>query len=502
MGIPILGANTADDTYSISNSVRYNDGDSPQLSRTMSSGNQQIFTLSTWLKRNNISTGNQRIFSSDDEASADFRVRFNSADTLEFTDSYTGNSATYTEVYTKRQFRDSHAWYHIVVAVDTTQGTASNRVKIYVNGVQETELNNGAGGSVKYPAQNDNLGFGRNGKTLEVGASLYSSSPRQSVDMYLAETYAVDGAQLTPNYFGAFNDENVWIPVKPGEGAGGSITYGTNGFLLEYKQTGTSANSSGIGADTSGNDNHFTPTNLTATDITTDTPTNNFATMSMMYSDKQQGGAITFSEGGCQIVTSYVDANYQRYPQAYSSMAVSKGKWYFEMKPISGDVYNIGVFSPEDFASDSTTNPYGGYAATGVIYTEGGVVRQNDTQDTGHATYDDSDIVGCALDMDNNAVYFHKNNTYINSGNPTSGASKTGAFTLPTTGSNGTDITLYGFTCGDEGAADIGTMQINFGNPPYAPSSIETDGNGRGSFEYAPPSGYLALCTKNLGSNG
>ena len=183
-------------------------------------------------------------------------------------------------------------------------------------------------------------------------------------------------------------------------------------------------------------------------------------------------------------------------------MAVSKGKWYFEMKPISGDVYNIGVFSPEDFASDSTTNPYGGYAATGVIYTEGGVVRQNDSQTGSMGTYDDGNIVGCALDMDNNAVYFHKDNTYINSGNPTSGASKTGAFTLPTTGTNGTPITLYGFTCGDEGAADVGTMEINFGNPPYAPSSIESDANGYGSFEFAPPSGYYALCTKNLAEYG
>ena len=273
MVFPIVGGDGKPTGYDVTNSVRYDDGDSPQLSRSMSSGNQQVFTLATWLKRGNVGTGNQRIFSSDDEASADFRLRFNSSDTLEFTDSYTGNSSTYTEVYTVGKFRDVSAWYHIVVAVDTTQGTASNRVKIYINGVQETNLDNGSGGSTKYPAQNDNLGFGRNGKTLEVGASLYSSSPRQSFDGYLAETYVVDGAQLTPNYFGEFNDNNVWVPVKPGTGAGGSITYGTNGFLLEYKQTGTSANSSGIGADTSGNNNHHSVTAMTSDHITLESPT-------------------------------------------------------------------------------------------------------------------------------------------------------------------------------------------------------------------------------------
>ena len=492
MVFPIAGG-TQSTGYDVSNSLRFHDGDSPDLRLALGSspsGSNTNATFSFWIKRSEFDD-QQILYNHYVDANNYFRINLRAIDAgtapsgLEIVNIVGGSDAG--SRMTNFRFRDSHAWYHIVVSTDSDNSTEDDRVKLYINGTRYTDWASTATWATTFKHFADNA-------TVYIGTREGSS---QYFDGYLSEVNVIDGTEYDATAFGEFNDNGVWIPKQYTGG------YGNNGHFLEFKQTGTgTASASTIGADTSGNDKHFTSTNLSSFDVTVDTCTNNFATISNLYGDKQQGGAITFKEGNCQITTSYVDANYQRYPMAYSSMAVSKGKWYFEMKPISGNVYNIGVFSPEDFASDSTTNPYGGYAATGVIYTEGGVVRQNDTQDTGHATYDDSDIVGCALDMDNNAVYFHKNNTYINSGNPTSGASKTGAFTLPTTGSNGTDITLYGFTCGDEGAADIGTMQINFGNPPYAPSSIETDGNGRGSFEYAPPSGYLALCTKNLGSNG
>ena len=238
--VAILGANSVSDSgYEISNSLRFNDNDTPMLSRTMSSGNRQIHTLSTWVKRSNLSTGNQRIFSSVSGASDDFRFRFTSADILQFYDAHTGNSNTATLLVTTRVFRDPSAWYHLVAAVDTTQGTAANRVKIYVNGVQETSFS-----TAQYPSQNDNFGFGINNKTLEIGCFYNNGSIDQNVDGYLAEMYAVDGAQLTPDYFGKFDDNGVWIPVKEGTGDGGSITYGTNGFLLEFKETGTGTNAS------------------------------------------------------------------------------------------------------------------------------------------------------------------------------------------------------------------------------------------------------------------
>ena len=487
MVFPIAGG-TQSTGYDVDNSVRF-DGNAV-LARTPSSGgNRRTWTWSCWLKKCKNAT-RQEILSvygatnNDDHMS----LRFDSDDKFTFA-MYSSDIFTTTQL-----FRDTHAWFHMVLAVDTTQGTDSNRVKLYINGTQVTNF-----GANNLPSQNKDFALNH---TFEHEIGRLALTDNYEYNGYMAEVNLIDGSQYDPTYFGKFNENNVWVPVKPGTGAGGAVTYGTNGFFLEFQQTGTSQNSSGIGADTSGNDHHFAPTQLGSIDITSDTCTNNWCTMSNLYSDKQQGGAITFSQGLTEITTSYVDANYQRYPQAMSSIAVTKGKWYFEMKPSSGSDFNIGVFSPEDFASDSTTNPYGGYAATGVIYTEEGEVRQNDSTDSGHASYGTSDIVGCALDMDNNAVYFHKNNTYINSGNATSGASKTGAFTLPTTGENGLDITLYGFVMGEEGAGGTGTMLANFGQPPYTPSSIENDANGFGNFEYAPPSGYFALCTKNLAEFG
>ena len=500
MVFPVVGGDGKPTGYEISNSVRYNDDDSPQLSRSMSSGNQQIFTLSTWLKRANISNGNQRIFSSDDEASADFRLRFIAADTLEFTDSYTGNSSTYTEVYTKRKFRDVSAWYHIVLAVDTTQGTAANRVKIYINGVEETDLDNGSSGSTKYPSQNDNLGFGRNGKTLEVGASLYSSSPRQSVDMYLAETYAVDGAQLTPNYFGEFNDNNVWIPVKPGTGAGGSITYGTNGFLLEYKQTGTSANASGIGADTSGNDNHFTPTNLAAIDITTDTPTNNFATLNSVAVTNADS---VLSEGN----TVHTVTNGNAWIGAYTTLGAANGKWYAEIKILDIDNTSFGIIqSGGDTVANinSDNSGYIGKYADGWGWWGNGNSAQivNNNSNTNYGSEESlNDIYMIAVDIDNGKIWWGKNGTWFNA----PGTSDVGD---PANGNNPgvssiTFTDFVHFASGNEAAdSDDAATGWNFGNAAHSISSGNSDANGYGNFEYAVPSGFYALCTKNLAEYG
>ena len=214
--------------------------------------------------------------------------------------------------------------------------------------------------------------------------------------------------------------------------------------------------------------------------------------MNPLESSRQQGGAATFAEGNLQITTSYVDADYQRYPQVYSTQAVSSGKWYFEMKITTSDTDSfIGVHSPDNYASDGTTNPYGGYASTGAIYTSRGAVRINDGQTTGHGTTSQNDIVGCALDIDNNKVYFHKNGTYVQSGDP---AGNSGGQAIPSG-------YTYGFTVGNDTASDSGTMQVNFGNPVHTISSGNTDGK-YGNFEYAVPSGFYAVCTKRLAEFG
>ena len=149
MVFPVIGGDGKPTGYEVSNSLRFNDGDNPLLTRTHSDTNHRTFTFSCWVKRSALGTGNQRLFSTDDEASDDFRIRFTSADILHVSDNQSGTSY---EFDTNRKFRDPSAWYHIVVAWDTTQGTNTNRVKIYVNGVQETSFS-----TASYPTQNLSL---------------------------------------------------------------------------------------------------------------------------------------------------------------------------------------------------------------------------------------------------------------------------------------------------------------------------------------------------------
>ena len=483
MVFPIVGGDGKPTGYDIENSLRLNNGDSPKFEHTFSAGNRRKFTFSTWLKRSEL--GDKNIISADDAGGSGGNnnftaVYFASNDRLYIYD-YTGSENI--ALFTTQVFQDTSAWYHLVLAFDTEQGTAANRIKVYVNGAQVTEF---AGST--YPSQNYDTNFNHNGQVLTMFK--YPDQNNLYYDGYIAETYFVDGQQYDPTYFGKFDDNNEWIPVQPGTGAGGSITYGTNGFLLEYKQTGTSANSSGIGADTSGQDNHFTPTNLAAVDINTDTPTNNFATMSNLYSDAQQGGAATFAEGNLQITTTYNSTAGLRYPQVYSTFAAQTGKYYYEMKITTSDTDSfIGIFSPEQLGYIVSNNPYGGVASTGIIYTSRGELRLNDGSTSGHGTFSQNDILGCALDIDNNKVYFHKNGTYIQSGDP---AGNSGGQAIPAG-------FFYGFSVGNETASDSGTMQVNTGNPLFTISSGNADANGFGNFEYAVPSGFFAMCTKNIG---
>ena len=475
MVFPIAGGNESKG-YDVENSLRFNDDDSPLLTRAISTdpSDQKLTTISFWFKIGNITSAFRALYRFNDGSNTG-AIYLRSGNDLQFAWDLSSGSL---DVRPDGVFRDPSAWYHCHIKVDTTQGTAANRVIIHINGVERSYS------TATYPNQNTTLKHLSNGETYYIGGDGQSSD--KYFDGYIAEFNVIDGQAKDYTDFGEFDNNGVWIPKKY------TGTYGNNGFYLEFQQTGTSANSSGIGADTSGNDLHWTPSNLAATDITEDTCTNNFATMNPLESSRQQGGAATFAEGNLQITTSYVDADYQRYPQVYSTQAVSSGKWYFEMKITTSDTDSfIGVHSPDNYASDGTTNPYGGYASTGAIYTSRGAVRINDGQTTGHGTTSQNDIVGCALDIDNNKVYFHKNGTYVQSGDP---AGNSGGQAIPSG-------YTYGFTVGNDTASDSGTMQVNFGNPVHTISSGNTDGK-YGNFEYAVPSGFYAVCTKRLAEFG
>ena len=475
----ILGANTLSGGYDVANSLRMNAGDNSYLSRTKgTSTSTKIGTYSFWFKLSTDAGGVN--FLNGGTSTSDYAIAYiTSSETLKIFAKI--SNSTVLDLETDREFRDVAAWYHCVIAIDTTQGTSSNRVKIYINGTQETGFS-----SSTYPGQNDDLRFFTSSEAEVLGRN--QTEGESTVNGYLAEFVKIDGTQLTPTSFGEFDEDTptAWKPIDVS-----GLTFGTNGFYLEFKQSGTSANSSGLGADTSGNDNHFSVSNLTATAQSTDTCTNNFATINPLIGNVAN---LTLTEGNLNAVAS--DANYRSLP---STLGVQNGKWYAEFKAVS-------VFSSVDasvgiYRSDTTfvaTTGLGNFT-TGHTQSYGahGKVRTNNGETDAEATFTDGDIIQVAMDLDNNKLYFGKNNTYINSGDPTTGSTGTGAYSL--TASTGEFFHFAVATISSGGAK---LWSCNFGSPDYANSSDASDGAGYGAFEFAPPSGYYSLCTQNIAKYG
>ena len=444
MAFLIGGANTLDDAYTIDNSVRFNDNDSSFLRRTFSGGSRTTFTISFWLKRGNILTSDMNLFDAYKDDNNRVFVYFVNDDLRIF-----GKSAatTYIDVLTDRKFRAPSAWYLFVIAFDTTQGTEGNRIKVYVNGVQETSF------STYDVLENYATFFNDNTRTHTVGTRDDSGGEEGFYDGYMSEVHYIDGAQKAASDFGETNDNGVWIPKD----CKADLTYGTNGYYLEFQQTGTgTASTSTIGADTSGNTNHLTSTNLAALDITVDTPTNNFATLNPL--NLRLGKGITFSEGNTQIQTGTTGGTVG----GFSTIAgLKSGKWYAEFKPTvvgTNATMRFGIESTDFNAADGLCN------VAASAYASNGNKGRNAT-DTSHGnSYDDNDIIGVAVDLDNGAIYFSKNGTWQNSSDPESGASKTGAaYTdiltiLPTGGY----MFAFNFVYNNSQQEII---QANFGNP-------------------------------------
>ena len=476
MAFLLGGANSAKG-YNISNSVRLNDNDSPELSFTLNENptHQDKGTWSFWIKRGNILSAVSRIFSAyADSGATQTWIRFDAADKLDICNRV--SSSNNTRLVTNRVFRDPSAWYHIVVAFDTSDGTAGNRVKVYINGVEETSF-----GTETNPSQNDDLEANTSGIPHSWGCDGVNDD--EYFDGYLSEVYFIDGSQKAASDFGKTNDNGVWIPKQY---AG---SYGTNGYRLQFKQTGTSANASGIGADTSGNGKHFTLTNLAATDITTDTPSNNFATMNPLVYPYAN---ITYSEGNLKLLTGNSENSFTT-----NTMAPANGKWYTEIKVT--DVGSDALLGITRLPVPAGPNHYPGQQAYDVAY-----YSSNGQKATGGSfssygnSYTTNDIVGIAMDLDNDKVYFSKNGTWQDSGDPTSGATGTGAISIPSLANEN----FVFIAAGEWNGSDTSTFEVNFGNPTFSISSGNKDANGYGNFEYAPPSGYYAICTKNLAEYG
>ena len=479
MVFPVVGGNESKG-YDITNSLRFNNDDSPKLTFTPSSaGNRRTFTLSVWFKLSAVaSTGERVILAADDGTGGNNNfdyIAINGNDKL-FVYGYEGSENQ--QLISTQVFRDPSAWYHLVVAFDTTDSTSSNRIKAYVNGNQITDFD-----TANYPSQNFQTRFNNN------NAQRISSYPDQNssyFDGYMCEYHLVDGSQLAPTSFGEFDDNGVWKPIKY------DGSYGTNGFFLEFKQTGTSANSSGIGADTSGNDHHWAVSNLAAQDITEDTCTNNFATINSALADGQFNTS-ELSEGD----TFYNEGQGNNGAgQPTATFAFNSGKWYWEVQvPSQQNSRAIGFCRMDRVSIDQPPQLHGnGFTATnsvvGIDLTDDTIDQVDNagshTQHVGSLTgMSDNDIFGVAVNLDDGNFQFYRNGSTYGS-----------SYSL----SNLSEWQEHGAVPCASGKS-YQAYRFNFGNPAFSISSGNTDGK-YGNFEYAPPSGYYALCTKRLAEFG
>ena len=453
----------------LANSVRLNNADNAYFSRTPSASSGTTFTYSMWIKRGRIGLNGYLIrMVAADNSEADLIIE---SDKIRIQE-YEGTGGTNKWKYiTNRVFRDPSAWYHIMYVADTNNGTASDRVQLYINGVRETSFSTAT-----------NPSSGATSCLATTGARSYGGKASAgSFDGYMTELIYVDGTALDPTSFGAFNPvTNIWEPIAY---AG---TYGSTGFRIDF------ADSSALGNDVSGNNNDLTSNNLASTDQSTDTCSNNFATLNPLdnyYPDS------TLSEGNTQTVIGAGD-----WTPITATFGLTTGKWYWEIKHSA--VSSGGSYATIGIASTQATGDQqrGGGDATDYSYWWNGELRNNDSLQISVNSYGVGDIIGVALDLDNNKLYFSKNGTWQNSSNPESGATGTGAFSV--TAPSSTPLGAYFPDVGFYDNSNTGTFQCNFGSPSFSISSGNADANGHGNFEYAVPSGYFALCTKNLAEFG
>ena len=441
--------------FPIEQSLRFNDDDSAYLSRTpASAGNRKTWTWSGWVKRSYIGATNGAgtgLFGAGTLGNnANFRALFDSDRIyLQETVQNVSNQLIWTSTPV---FRDASAWYNIVIAMDTTQASSADRVKVYVNG---TEI---SGSFSVTPSQNQDTSINNNTPQY-IGASPYNSAALYHYHGYLADVNLIDGTALDASSFGE-TKSGIWIPKNTS-----GLTFGTNGFRLQF------GDSAAIGDDTSGNTNDWTANNLVASDVLLDGVTNNFA----VWSPIDTSGGTTFQEGNTEIT----------FPSLFgatrSTFGVSSGKWYWEVR-VNNNTSNhsIGILESSDPKSSYIGGSSLGY---GYVATNGN--KYNNATSTSYgATYTTGDIISVALDMDAGTITFYKNGS--TQGQAFSGISGTyhPAISDVTNNSSGSNSTV-----------NFGQDSTFAGNETAGGNA---DANGLGDFAHAPPSGFLSLCSANL----
>ncbi len=451
---PLLLATAVAGGYSISRSVRFNSSDSAYLSRTpASAGNRKTWTWAGWVKRSNSDSSNAEVFGAGSN-NLSLSLIGDNINVYEYNGSSTLWQRSTTAVY-----RDFSAWYHVVLAYDTTQATASNRIRLYINGAEVTQFSTNTNPTLNFDGYvNNNI----------VHYICYQSINGRYFNGYLADIHFIDGQALDPTSFGEFSaTTGVWVPKAY------SGTYGTNGFKLSFSDNSTTA---ALGTDTSGNGNTWTVNNISVTagagnDSLVDVPVNgtqidtgaggevrgNYCTLNPL---SNEAGAL--SNGNLQQAgtsTANVRCN--------STIAVSSGKWYFESTLQTAESFtNIGIGTP------GITTQYPGQDSVSYAYVceQGLRVNAASTGSYGNALTS-GDILMVAFDLDNNKIFFGKNGSWFGSSDPAAGTNP--AYTI-----------TAGTYCPITRAYSTSAIAVlNFGQRPFA---------------YTAPSGFKALCTANL----
>ena len=430
----------------------------------------KTWTWSAWIKRSKLST-EQGLFSGDAASTYTTSFFFDTSDRLQYKDVSAGS--TRQQLITNRVFRDTSSWYNIQVVYNSTEGTASNRLKFYVNGSQETSFS-----TATYPSLNETVQINGPDPT---GIGKQPQSTSNNFDGSMAHVHFIDGTAYPASTFGETNAASgIWTPL-----ASPSVTYGNNGFFLKFASSGA------LGTDSSGNSNTFT-VNGSGTQ-TQDAPSNVFCTMNAL--DNYYFGG-TFSNGNTTVLSTS-----SGYPYCTSTFGVGKGKYYIEGKYVaSSDGNDYSRFGIGYKPATSTTDGLGDETGEAIYRPDGAMkVNGSETSSWG-ATWATGDIISIALDCDNSKLYFSKNGVFQGGGNPTAG---TGGIAITDVTTLSTGNYFFGF--GDNSGSGSATWSYNFGNGYFGTTAVASgnaDGAGYGIFEYAPPTGYYSLCTKNINTYG
>ena len=454
-------------TFSIDQSIRFNVADSSYMSRTFGTATSlTTTTLSLWVKRGNLGTHQMIMVGSTSAYGDTLYFFFNTSDQLKVVD-----GGSYVYLTSTQVFRDPSAWLHIVFVLDTGNSTSSERFRFYVNGQRITNY------SSSFPAQNATYKW--NSSTGQHSIGCYLPSPAQLFDGYMTEIVFIDGQALDPSNFAETNDSGIWVPKDVS-----GLTFGNNGFHIDGRD------SSDLGDDESGNGNDFTTSGLAAHDQVLDSPTNNFCVMNPLNTHS----SMTLSNGNLQSTASAFTGS------GASILLPSTGKWYCEMRYNNASLAEypmMGIYNTIKNLSTTAINTGSPSGDKDIGFGANGLRRENgtDTLSWGNAI-GDGKIGALAVDMDNKKIWFGHNNSgsfvWQASGNPSTGSNEANTIAFANDVIFGNSHYSSSIVCWNFG------QDGTFGGTETAQGN--SDANGVGNFYFTVPTGYQALCTKNIGA--